>query len=88
MRKKRQQLDFVLHPPTQSLTHTLTHWVEVTMDLKGGLLLKRKDYLGVDEEAGSHPNRTYYFKKNSDDLNKTIAACSQTLRVRVQCSVM
>lgn len=51
------------------------------MESKGGLLLKRKDFLGVDEEAGSHPNRTYYFKKNSDDLNKVIVSCSQILRV-------
>jgi hypothetical protein len=51
------------------------------MELKGGLLLKRKDFLGVDEEAGSHPNRTYYFKKNSDDLNKIIGTCTQSLHV-------
>lgn len=50
------------------------------MEMKGGLLLKRKDYLGVDEEAGSHPNRTYYFKKNSGDLHKTIMACTKSLR--------
>ena len=51
------------------------------MESKGGLLLKRKDYLGVDEEAGSHPNRTYYFKKNTDDLNKIVLTCTKTLHV-------
>jgi hypothetical protein len=45
-----------------------------------GLLLKRKDFLGVDEEAGSHPNRTYYFKKNAD-LDNVLAACSKSLKV-------
>lgn len=45
-----------------------------------GLLLKRKDYLGVDEEAGSHPNRTYYFKKYSD-LDNILITCSKSLEV-------
>ena len=33
-------------------------------DMATSYLLKRKDFLGVDEEAGSHPNRTYYLNKN------------------------
>jgi hypothetical protein len=45
-----------------------------------GLLLKRKDYLGVDEEAGSHPNRTYYYKKNAD-LDNVLTTCSKSLEV-------
>ena len=45
-----------------------------------GHLLKRKDYLGVDEEAGVHPNRTYYFKKNSD-LDKIIETCTKKISV-------
>ena len=53
------------------------------IDLKGGLLLKRKDFLGVDEKAGAHPNRTYYFKKNADDLNKVIQTSSSALQVTV-----
>lgn len=32
-----------------------------------GTLLKRKDYLGLDMQANSHPNRTYYYKKTYDD---------------------
>lgn len=47
-----------------------------------GLLLKRKDFLGVDEEAGSHPNRTYYFKKN-EDLDNIISTCTKSLNVCV-----
>jgi hypothetical protein len=27
-----------------------------------GVLLKRKDFVGLDENALSHPNRTYYFR--------------------------
>lgn len=43
-----------------------------------GRLLKRKDFLGVDEEAGTHPNRTYYYRKSSD-LQKIIETCSRKL---------
>ena len=31
-----------------------------------GALYKRKDFLGKEEEAKTHPNRTYYFRKNVD----------------------
>ena len=48
------------------------------MEENKGLLLKRKDFLGVDEEAGSHPNRTYYFKKYSD-LDNILITCSKSL---------
>ena len=27
-----------------------------------GVLLKRKDFLGLDEHALAHPNRTYYYR--------------------------
>lgn len=53
-------------------------WSE--MSEQKGLLLKRKDYLGVDEEAGSHPNRTYYYKKNAD-LDDVLSTCSKSLEV-------
>ena len=43
-----------------------------------GKLLKRKDFLGVDEEAGSHPNRTYYYKKSSD-VQQVIETCTQQI---------
>lgn len=52
----------------------------VYMEDRKGLLLKRKDFLGVDEEAGSHPNRTYYFKKDSN-LDNVIESCNKQLEV-------
>ncbi len=45
-----------------------------------GFLLKRKDFLGVDEEARTHPNRTYYYRKTSD-LQKIIETCTRKLQV-------
>lgn len=45
-----------------------------------GALLKRKDFLGVDEQAGSHPNRTYYYRKN-EDIDDIIRTCSRKLEV-------
>lgn len=45
-----------------------------------GKLLKRKDFLGVDEEARTHPNRTYYYRKSSD-LQKIIETCTRKLEV-------
>lgn len=44
-----------------------------------GKLLKRKDFLGVDEEAGTHPNRTYYYRKSSD-LQNIIETCGRKLK--------
>lgn len=45
-----------------------------------GLLLKRKDFLEVDESAKTHPNRTYYFKRN-EDIDSIIDTCSKKLQV-------
>jgi hypothetical protein len=45
-----------------------------------GSLLKRKDFLGVDEGANSHPNRTYYYRKNND-LEDIIHTCTRKLQV-------
>jgi tetratricopeptide (TPR) repeat protein len=45
-----------------------------------GFLLKRKDFLGVDELAHSHPNRTYYYRKNND-LDDIIETCTRKLQV-------
>eukprot|EP00605_Chrysophyceae_sp_TOSAG23-4_P001320 GSChrysophyteH1.ASY1.ANO1.1435.1 assembled CDS len=42
-------------------------------------LYKRKDFLGVDQEAQAHPNRTYYFRKNVD-LTEVIETCGSRLR--------
>eukprot|EP00981_Chlorochromonas_danica_P002029 scaffold413_cov176-Ochromonas_danica.AAC.25 len=37
-----------------------------SVSVKKGILLKRKDFLHVDQRAQSHPNRTYYFKRIQD----------------------
>jgi hypothetical protein len=50
------------------------------MDDSKGLLLKRKDFLGVDEEAGTHPNRTYYYKKDSN-IDSILESCTKELQV-------
>ena len=47
----------------------------------GGSLLKRKDFLGVDESASHHPNRTYYYKKQNLDLDEIIDTCTKKLMV-------
>ena len=47
-----------------------------------GYLAKRKDFLGKDEYADSHPNRTYYFKRNQD-VNEVIETCTRKLHVSV-----
>jgi len=46
-----------------------------------GHLLKRKDFLGVDEVASYHPNRTYYYKKQNLDFDEIIDTCSKKLEV-------
>ena len=43
-----------------------------------GFLLKRKDFIGVDQEAQSHPNRFYYYRKNFD-VEEIIDTCSKKL---------
>ena len=43
-------------------------------------LCKRKDFLETEEEAKSHPNRTYYYRK-SQDPDKAIEACTKKLQV-------
>jgi hypothetical protein len=63
------------HTSTTKLSRSIAEMAELK-----GLLLKRKDYLGVDEEAGSHPNRTYYYKKNAD-LDNVLTTCSKSLEV-------
>ena len=46
-----------------------------------GVLFKRKDFLGVDKGANSHPNRTYYYKKDHD-LDDILVTCTKKLQVR------
>ena len=43
-----------------------------------GFLLKRKDFIGVDQEAHSHPNRFYYYK--NFDVEEIIDTCSKKLQ--------
>jgi predicted TPR repeat methyltransferase len=43
-----------------------------------GALHKRADFFGVDKLAHSHPNRTYYYRKDHD-LDKIIEACTRKL---------
>jgi tetratricopeptide (TPR) repeat protein len=45
-----------------------------------GYLFKRKDYLGIDENANSHPNRTYYYKRYHN-LDEVIDTCTKKLQV-------
>lgn len=40
-------------------------------------LLKRKDFLGIDTEAAQHPNRTYFFKA---DIDEVIDTCTKKLQ--------
>lgn len=42
-------------------------------------LLKRKDFLGIDNEAAQHPNRTYFFRSKGADLDEIIHACTLKL---------
>ncbi|RHY69090.1 hypothetical protein DYB30_005317 [Aphanomyces astaci] len=42
------------------------------------VLCKRKDFLDTDEAAKSHPNRTYYYRKEAD-IAKVIDTCTKKL---------
>ena len=46
------------------------------MDRLQGALYKRKDYIGVEEEAKLHPMRTYYYRKNVD-VDNIIEQCTR-----------
>lgn len=52
------------------------------VSVKKGVLLKRKDFLHVDQSAQSHPNRTYYFKR-IQDVDGVIDTCTKKLQVRI-----
>ena len=60
---------------------------ENTNAVTSGSLLKRKDFLGVDEGASHHPNRTYYYKKQNLNLEEIIDTCSKKLLVRFRRSL-
>jgi NADPH-dependent curcumin reductase CurA len=51
-----------------------------------GFLLKRKDYLGIDEHANTHPNRTYYYKRYHD-LDEVIDTCTKKLQASLTFSL-
>lgn len=57
--------------------------LESNVEVEKGFLFKRKDFLGVDQMANSHPNRTYYYRKHFD-LDEVIMTCSKKLQVLVQ----
>lgn len=41
-----------------------------------GVLMKRKDFFGLDENALSHPNRTYYLRSEGPDTSLiTVVIC-------------
>lgn len=40
-----------------------------------GSLCKRKDFLDKEDEAKSHPHRTFYYRKNVN-LDKVIESCT------------
>ena len=49
-----------------------------------GVLFKRKDFLECDEEAKSHPNRTYYYRathRTVRDVDLVIEKCTRKLRL-------
>ena len=43
-----------------------------------GVLLKRKDFIELDENAQTHPNRHYYFRREEEG---TIETCSTAIEV-------
>ena len=53
-----------------------------------GVLFKRKDFLECDEEAKSHPNRTYYYRathRTVRDVDLVIEKCTRKLRLEPAC---
>ena len=50
---------------------------------KAGSLFKRKDFLGVDQDAQSHPNRFYFYKKVFD-VEEIIE--SSTKKLNIDCN--
>ena len=49
-----------------------------------GVLLKRKDFIELDENAQTHPNRHYYFRREEEG---TIETCSTAIEVRARARV-
>ena len=47
--------------------------------LASSTLTRRKDYLGVEEEAKQAPNRMLYYRKNAD-VDRLIEVCSKKLQ--------
>lgn len=51
--------------------------------LASSTLTRRKDYLGVEEEAKQAPNRMLYYRKNAD-VDRLIQVCSEKLELTPQ----
>eukprot|EP00976_Prorocentrum_cordatum_P115064 1195950-Prorocentrum_minimum.AAC.1 len=54
--------------------------VEALRPIWGATAYRRKDFLETDEDAKSHPNRNYYYRKNAG-VDKLIEACTQKLQI-------
>ena len=50
----------------------------VPLEPPTGVLHKRKDFLECDEAAKAHPNRTFYYRRNTD-LDAVVDSCSKQL---------
>ena len=49
--------------------------------LQRGSLFKRKDFLGKELAAKSHPNRHFYYRRPTGiDVNALIASCTKKLQ--------
>lgn len=47
-----------------------------------GSLCKRKDFLDKEDEAKSHPHRTFYYRKNVN-LDKVIESCTKKVCINI-----
>jgi len=54
------------------------HEFEATISAYHGGIYRRKDFVGREDAAKSHPNRTYYFRKDVDD-DALASACSRRI---------
>eukprot|EP01138_Halocafeteria_seosinensis_P007770 gb/GECG01007938.1/.p1 GENE.gb/GECG01007938.1/~~gb/GECG01007938.1/.p1 ORF type:complete len:1021 (+),score=132.22 gb/GECG01007938.1/:1-3063(+) len=66
--------------PNSEERHT-SHGAEDDIDKPQGALYKRKDFLGVEEAAKLHPDRTYYYRKHVD-VDRLIEQCTRKLEMQ------
>jgi hypothetical protein len=76
-----QQMEFTTSKSKLSAEYAIVGNDPAATEPAGGFLVKRTDFLGVDEEARIHPNRTYYYKKKND-IDEIIDTCTKKLQVR------